>query len=196
MQTIIIDITRAESLAKELSQFLPSRFKQYPAALVIAAAAPHERSLRAANPSPHSKWIDALNTLAREIPGNPADCEKELYRLADAALGAGTVSQYLREFEAKKRADAAAEELRRIQQEPAEDAARAAMMAAAERRSQKHQAAWSASQFDAAEAQAKKTILDLWGKADSPHDHSLIDCAFTTLSRLPVLRELSKIALG
>lgn len=193
----IIEITRAEQLANELAQFFPSRFKQYPGALVIAATAPIEKRLRAATPSPHSKWPDALSELARELPGNPGDCKNALYEAAAMALGGmAEVEQYERVHEARQEMEAATERLRTIERQPLDDAANQAMRDAAIERRHKYESIWSAANFDAQEAQARKTILDLYGKADCPRDHSLIDCAFQTLARLPVLRELSKIALG
>lgn len=191
MQTIEIDISRAESLAKELHGFFPSRLKNFPAAIVIAAAASIESRLRAGTASPHRKWPEALAALASELPGNLEDSKRELYRAAAVALGGvAIVEQYEREAEAKQEIAAASAKLSQIQQAPFEERAARVQGEARAHALSVRQQAWNVD-FDRIERDAKETIKRLWGSEGlSPFDESTLNVAFMTIQKFRILREI------
>jgi hypothetical protein len=194
MNTVKVSRSTLQNIVSAIRQRGDKLTNDHDEVELLAASFALNEEMRGFRPDSTSGRTDAAQTYLRKLPKNDEAARRQLKTDAAAALGEPEIlAQFERELEAQRDANEAAARLLRIKQEPIDALLREKMLERHRAAQQRIQDAWNPARFDAMEAAAKRTLLELVGTnaEESPNGSSRIRAAIKDIQDARVLKELA-----
>lgn len=194
MNTVKVSRSTLENIVAAIRQRGDKLTNEHDEVELLAASFAMNEEMRGFRPDSTSGRRDAAQAYLRKLPKSGEAARRQLKTDAAAALGEPEIlAQFERELEAERDANEAAARLLRIKQEPIDALLREKMIERHRMQQDRLSEAWNPARFDAAEAAAKRTLLELVGTnaEDSPNGASRIRCALQTIQDARVMKELA-----